>query len=250
MIFSLLACVGSPSNESNAVPSVSDPRAYVVDAVLANDENFLKAAWINPSKPDILDPWLDKKIANDIKLRGSLPNNSAKLDRFIYRISGGYLGHVLDSEAGRAEVERLIRERYDNPVITFEDGVATADHGWAPGPIVSALRQGWQLGSSPELVESEPAPAKVVEGFRKAHAAHDSAKTYRVVFNTWEGASLKHRFTYHFDVGKDLLFLKYDTTGYMSKEAIGGLEGLLAGGYPTHTYALTSSSSEGAFMWQ
>lgn len=223
--------------------TVSDPRAYVREAVLNNDSNWLKAPWLNPTDPAWIDPFLDERIDKDLQIKGKLPNDQRKLDRFIKRTQGRYLTHVLKTEEGRAVVEQRVRDRFENPVITLQDGIAVADMGHAPGPFEKALRSGWRI--KPDgLVDGQIPPEAVVRAFNQAHQAHPDAKGWRLELRQYIGSSISH-FTYFYQPGgHDRLLVRKDVHKLKSREPIGGVEGLLKGGYPTHTDELANAMAE------
>lgn len=243
LILLLLACTGAPPSPSASMPSVSDPRAYVRDAVLNNDSNWLKAPWLNPDDPALIEPWLDKRIGKDLQIKGELPSDQRKLDRFVQRIQSAYLTDLLKTDEGRAAVEERIRERFENPVITMDEGIAVADLGFVPGPFEKALRSGYRI--KPDRLEDGETPtADIVRAFNQAHEAHPDAKGWRLKVVQYIGSSKSH-FTYAYQPGgHDRLLVRKDPHKLKTREPIGGVEGLLKGGYPTNTKELANAAAE------
>ena len=52
------------------------------------------------------------------------------------------------------------------------------------------------------------------------------------------------RYAYRYTIGKDRLFLQAGPRSYVGSTNIGGIEGLLAGGYATHGLDLEDANSE------
>lgn len=243
MFVFLLACTGAPPAPSAPMPTVSDPHAYVRDAVLNNDSNWLKAAWLNPDDPALIDPWIEQRVAKDLMLKGTLPNDSRKLDRFVQKIQAGYLNDLLKTDEGRAAVEARITHRFENPEIRMEDGIAVADLGFLPGPFEKALRSGWRIKPD-RLVDGETPPADIVRAFNQVHAAHPDAKGLRLELKQTIGSSLSS-FTYLYQPGgHDRLMVRKDVHKLKTPDPIGGVEGLLKGGYPTNTKELANAMAE------
>lgn len=250
MIWLLLAC--SPQDPSTNSPppgttmpeTVSDPRAYVIAGWAAHERNWLGVAYVNPTDPALVDPILDKELKYYRPFKGTLPSDPAQLDKFIKQTQVKYDTAIRKSDAGKAHIEKRLRERFENPEVSLDGDVATASMGYAPGTLVRDLRSGLRIQTDPTVLDrGELASEHVVRGFRAAHAAYPDAQTWRVTVEIV--ANGQHaRYAFSYTLGQDRLFLKADSRSYIGSQDLGGVEGLLAGGYATYALDLADASSE------
>ena len=113
-----------------------------------------------------------------------------ELTRFVRTVAMRYHATILETEEQRATVLAKMMERYENPPITFEDGVARADLGYVPVGF-SQWRGAWRLaGSSPLLENSQPQSVHVARQLLRLREAHPEARELRLEAREMRGQSL------------------------------------------------------------
>jgi hypothetical protein len=242
MIWFLLACFDSP--EAVVSETVSDPRAYVTHAWAAETRNWAGTHVFNPTDPELVNPLIDKAMKRKPAWKGQLPRDKRKLDQFVRMSQGLYNTGLLSDPAAKAAVEQRIRDRFEQPAIERIGDAAIADLGFAPGTISRVLRAGYGITDSPVIDRYELKPEHVVRAFGQLVTAHPDATVYQIDLKLWE-KSRRVDFKYRYEKATDLLRVqRRGHDQFVSYQPLGGVDALVAGGYPTHTWDLDNALGE------
>jgi hypothetical protein len=80
----------------------------------------------------------------------------------------------------RTQIEERVKSRYAKPVVSRKGRVATADHGYLPGPI-EAYRNGWRVKGSPLGGGGTWKGQEIGRFLGQLAAAHPDAQEYQLV---------------------------------------------------------------------
>lgn len=181
-------------------------------------------AWWNPyrirDKTFIAD-FLDERLAKELSWKDGLPKDQKSLDRFLFKIKGGFSSAHTATPEVRSRVLEKIKWRFANPQIKKVrkkdpyPGIAIVDFGYVPGEWRKG-RGGWSFASL-ETDGFDLSPKDIARGFKLAHETYPEAFTYLVTGRVFFGSS-RHHSEYQYDTASGRLFYIHNLSRYYSRD--------------------------------
>ncbi|MFT5354201.1 MAG: hypothetical protein ACI9KE_001404 [Polyangiales bacterium] len=224
----LLALIQSAGCSRSPDVIVENPREVIHQEVMADERNcFLNTLAYCVEDRANLDAIIDELV--ETRFHGEMPTTRRHITRLVRSVGMRYHSASLETEAGRAQVLARMMERYENPPITFENGIARADLGFVPTGF-SQRRRSWVLADSSPLMErNQPKTTHVARQLLRLRDAHPDAVMYSVEARAPQGMS-RIRFEARWRPGVDMISVTQHLNELRTTAPIGAnLEALLDG---------------------
>jgi hypothetical protein len=133
-------------------PELADPRGAARSALVDDPSNcFGEIPGACLTRFDfvdgILDEWVEKRFD------GEFPRDQRGVDRLVGYADSTYRTRQVATEESREAVLGKLKAIYENPPVTYVDGVATADLGLVPTRLVRDGRTGWTVDNALPYVD-------------------------------------------------------------------------------------------------
>lgn len=135
-------------------PTVSGDLSLVRTALLSSGEACYRGrAAYCITDPAFVDPILSEVITRSFG--GKVPTTADEAEAVARRARGTFANHQMQSPEARQQVEAAIYRYWDHPTVTRDRGLVRADLGVAPGSLERTGRAGYNVASSPLVVDGE-----------------------------------------------------------------------------------------------
>ena len=147
--------------------------------------------FVNPLIQGVLDKWYD----------GVMPDDASKLDE-IKKSSRSRYTEALQSADGLRRIEKLVEERFKNPVITKKDNAVLIDYGYLPTKLSIYRSRIAGGGASEHLDGNQWKSTAVGQAFKKALDENPKAD-HVLIYVDIPSTSTSPRWTYSYSKAAD-----------------------------------------------